>query len=566
MTKLSSFRAIILMMVLHLNFNSVFGIVEIKNSPENNNAEIHFSIDSLNHWYQSLSLENDNLENSLFTATETHTPQEPFKSFFLIGNPSDFKVEIEEGQKIEMNDFQFNLVPKKPCRCHHSFHHDLKGEVSSDRKLKSQTNFSPRRIQLDYLGDFRGTPITRLLFFPQSIDPLKKMVNLYPRAQLKISSLNNRKIHLEKSLEPILIPLLKMPAKKILIVTPPQWISTLQNFKKWKEKKGFSISFMNFEQTADPAFDLAQLKNQLKSRYLNPNTTFHYVILVGHQDIIPTNFVPTENDFETPSDLLTFTFGEGPDFIPDAFFGRFPVNTVEELQQIIAKTIHYETKNPTLKHQYRKGIGIASNEGVDPSDEDYLLRIQKPLQEKKQISFRNFLQKNPDSNPENINEEIRRGASLIHYLGHGSGYSWESLYGGPYNSDDIKLSGAENDSTEILSPTTQTPLNPIIIDVSCQNGRPLYDSHFGERFLNEKNQFGPIGASAFFGGSVDISWDPPALMSTRISVGLTHYQIKNLGPALLYGQLALWNFLSAPSSIIDNLKWYHLLGDPSLSF
>ena len=48
---------------------------------------------------------------------------------------------------------------------------------------------------------------------------------------------------------------------------------------------------------------------------------------------------------------------------------------------------------------------------------------------------------------------------------------------------------------------------------------------------------GHKGATAYYGGSVDISWHPPAIMAVGINRALAKKEAKTLGEILLLGQL-----------------------------
>jgi hypothetical protein len=140
----------------------------------------------------------------------------------------------------------------------------------------------------------------------------------------------------------------------------------------------------------------------------------------------------------------------------------------------------------------------------------------------------------------------------MNYIGHGSGDSWSSINGGEYFSSHVKSLKANI-------------VKPIIIDVACQNGRFNNAQKLGETFMNARNRGKPVGAVAYFGGSVDISWDPPAIMAMKIGSDLAEQKVAELYALILQGQLHLLKEYSDPEGAKENLLWYHLLGDPSLS-
>ena len=108
-------------------------------------------------------------------------------------------------------------------------------------------------------------------------------------------------------------------------------------------------------------------------------------------------------------------------------------------------------------------------------------------------------------------------------------------------------------------------VKPIIIDAACENGSFLYTgTKLGERFMNSTNGGAPTGAVAYYGGSVSISWDPPAIMSIGINKMIVQNKIIHLGEALLAGQMYLSKNHSNQAEVIENFRWYHLFGDPSM--
>ena len=139
----------------------------------------------------------------------------------------------------------------------------------------------------------------------------------------------------------------------------------------------------------------------------------------------------------------------------------------------------------------------------------------------------------------------------MNYIGHGSGTSWASLNSGEYQSEDIQGIQAQ-------------VRRPVIIDVSCQNGRFKNEGRLGERFQNEHIGNIPIGAVAYYGGSVDISWHPPAKMAVLIAQLVAQKNIPTLGQLLLAGQLKLLKDNASVKEVKDNFTWYHLLGDPTM--
>jgi hypothetical protein len=251
---------------------------------------------------------------------------------------------------------------------------------------------------------------------------------------------------------------------------------------------------------------------------------------------------------QTPSDLNYFTMDGENDFLPEVFYARFVIDQAHDLLIQTKKIIEYEQLDPSISHHL---IGIASDEGFAPSDEEYLAQAQKPLLQNFSITTNNFLQKNPNANVLEINRALSQGAIWMNYIGHGSGLSWPSLYEyEEYHGDDIQ-------------DYQPSKIKPIIIDVACQNGRFDGQESLGKMFINAEVNGVPSGAVAFYGGSVNISWDPPAIMAAQMTDQMVKNQVTRLGDALWMGQLELLRLHHHRPDVIDNFRWYHLFGDPT---
>ena len=117
-------------------------------------------------------------------------------------------------------------------------------------------------------------------------------------------------------------------------------------------------------------------------------------------------------------------------------------------------------------------------------------------------------------------------------------------------------------TTHIAQVSNKSVVKPIVIDVACQNGR-LISANLGSNFM----KVGPDanGAVAYYGGSVNISWHPPAIMAQGIAFEQLSKNYPYLGQALLAGQLYLAGKWANKAEVVDNMEWYHLQGDPGLA-
>jgi len=460
----------------------------------------------------------------------------PFYSVLVKASPESLNISYEGGRNIRFN----NILPlnseEQSCRC--------RDQVRPRFDSKIYLNSNLGKYSIHYLGDFRGTPVSRVMFFPVEFNG--RGIKVSPNIKFKVSMKNNEKVEVISEEFDQLAQF--ETNNKFLIISPEKYINALSEFISWKESNGFDIDLYTLKE-AGGSFE--EIKSFISSKYNKGSDKFTYHLLVGNEKEFPTDYVETKFDRQTPSDLGYFTMGGNGDYIPDVFYGRMTVGTTVDIINQTKKIIAYETSDYTDSAGIKNYIGIASDEGSNPSDVEYIKLMALPLFETFNTDISYFFQENSDSNAENINSVLNQGVSWLNYIGHGSGSSWPSLSSGNYSIDDIKS----------LSPDI---VKPVIIDVACQNGRFSNEGRLGERFMNESSDGLPVGAVAYYGGSVDISWDPPAIMAVGISEILSEQTYDRLGNLLLAGQLYLAKNHSAEDEVIENFKWYHLQGDPTL--
>lgn len=504
-----------------------------------NEKTISFSIKSLEieaEKYQKENLEVYNVSHDDFSVTsKPGEPQRIFKSGLYVGTPDDFQISVNPGESYY---FRKTIAPAKkwPCRCEKDNETEPKFVFNKDSFRKSQQEF----YKMEYLGDFRGAPLTKITFFPMKTWGTSGF-EVFPEVSFQIKS--NNYIKEANDLTSLYE---KLVNKKYLIIAANKYHKDLLPLIDWRTKQGFTIELVSQEKAGD---SFEAIKETIHSIY--KKSQFSYALLVGSEESFPTEYVPTSSDNQTPSDLKYFTMGGSKDDVPDVFYGRMVVANNQDLKNQIKKIFTFEKRTYLNSESVKNIIGIASNEGSNPSDVDYIRKMQKPLIQKGKNGIE-FLQDSTNSRAANINQAFSEGSFWVNYIGHGSGDSWPSIYRGEYSVDNIKQIQKGNSL-------------PVIIDVACQNGRFSLNKRLGERFMNEVASDGsPIGAVAYYGGSVDISWHPPAIMAVAINDLMVKGNNKDLGSILLAGQMHLYNNYSDRQSSRENFIWYHLFGDPAL--
>ncbi|MCR9205935.1 MAG: C25 family cysteine peptidase, partial [Halobacteriovoraceae bacterium] len=285
-------------------------------------------------------------------------PQLPYQSFLVKGQPSEIEVNVvAEGEK----DFENILTmpaPLKSCRCLK----DLSfGTESFPLKRESYFQGQDKVVELKYLGDYRGQHITKVIVRPM----LQQGNKLKVYKGLEITLESNSSLEVEEFVA---------QADTMVIVTPQKLLSGAQEFKTFKEETGMSVELFVYE---DVARDAATLKTFFHNKYRRD--AYQYAVLFGHEEILPSLRVATSSDPQTPSDYPYFVMGGSGDVFPDVFYSRVVANTNREVQNQIKKLREYRDQTWDNAQGVKTAIGIASNEGWDPNDVEYVGQMIDPL-------------------------------------------------------------------------------------------------------------------------------------------------------------------------------------------
>ncbi len=463
-------------------------------------------------------------------------PMLPVHSVLVKGYPEEIKVEANLGKFKSIS----GLVPSPAqlkMRCIDCVQPEY--TVDWDAYKKEAQEF----YKVKYLGMFRGTPITKVEFIPGQYNDKEDALEIYPQAKFKVTS--GRFLKGYQNIDEIVAE--GRLNNKYIILSPKDYIEDVTPFIEWKKNVGFDVEVFSLE---DIGNDFKKIQDFFRAQY--KENKFAYALIVGHEKMVVTEYVSTSGSYNTPSDLNYFTMDGGDDYIPDALYGRLVIGGKEDVKNQIQKIIAYEKGQYVDDSGMLNHIGIASNEGYNPSDVEYVKMMLEPFIQNFGVVPSYFFQSNYDSTAANVSASLNKGSLWLNYIGHGDGYAWPSMYRQFKAADIAKLSNVE--------------VKPVVIDVACQNGRFVYGTaRLGERFMNSTNTTGEaLGAVAYYGGSVNISWHPPAIMAVGINKVVVEKKLEKIGEALLAGHFYLAQNYSTLKDVKDNYRWYHLFGDPSM--
>lgn len=339
----------------------------------------------------------------------------------------------------------------------------------------------------------------------------------------------------------------KLGPETMVIFTADEFKDAIAPLVQWKRERGLTVRIFSMSEVAQTSS--AQNTKDFLESYVKQNGYPTYLLFVGNATTVPPFKATT--DYGPAATEFPFSQLSGDDFVPDALYGRLVADNLEELKTQMARWIAYERNPESAGAWYQTGTTVASGDGFDPSDAEYATMVREQLSKATYTELDAFEFDKENATPENIIASMNKGRSWVSYFGHGSGTSWASTNG--------------EFSNEHVEQFTNTTRLPVVFDVACLNA--AYDTEelcFGKKWVTHTHNGQPAGAVAFYGGSVSVSWHPPAIMSTGIAKYHFEKSLQTVGLSVLAGQLYLLEKQGMRHETLDNLEWYNLFGDPSL--
>ncbi|MFW9976391.1 MAG: C25 family cysteine peptidase, partial [Candidatus Thorarchaeota archaeon] len=172
-----------------------------------------------------------------------------------------------------------------------------------------------------------------------------------------------------------------------LIITNDTFAFQAHRLAEWKERKGTPSAVIVIEsRTWDEK--ITEIKECIEYAYDHWNPVPTYVLLFGDVEAIPTNkamehpgWMFERGNAHIASDLGYFII-EGHSYFPDMIYGRISVDTVEQAEIIVNKTINYE-QSPKVEPHFFNSIMTAGffedwdHDGVEEEIAPWVYHLEK---------------------------------------------------------------------------------------------------------------------------------------------------------------------------------------------
>jgi PKD repeat protein len=387
-------------------------------------------------------------------------------------------------------------------------------------EYQKDSYYPAQRAELNDPYILRNIRGQALVVYPFSYNPVQKKLRIYTRIDIKVtptgeistknilpktkSSSSDRgfekvyESHFLNYAAPGLkyTPLNDEPGK-MLIICYGDFMDEMADFVNWKKQKGIPVEMVNVSSIGNAS----SIKSYVTNYYNTNGLT--YLLLVGDAAQVPpssTSAGDSDNNYG---------FIVGNDHYIDIFVGRFSAESGAQVTTQVERTIHYERDVTTADTWLASGVGIASNEGYNPSDAEHMNTIENKLEGYGYSISRCYQDGGSASQLTNL---LNNGKGILNYIGHGSNYGFASMV---YT------------STNVNSLTNDNKL-PFIFDVACVNGNFKSITCFAEAWLRATHNGNPTGAMAICASTINQSWVPPMIAQNEMNDILVESYANNI--------------------------------------
>ncbi len=254
----------------------------------------------------------------------------------------------------KLSDFNINrLMPQQPSVRKDQKPEDIKF-VYNEKTYASKDYSARNLVDFEIRGNMRGIQVGSLTVNPVVYNPTKGSIIVYNNIEVKVSYNDYDKVasynEFARTFSPYFAcvyktmfnwrddvydqhPDLWQCPVKMLVIADRMFEECMQEWLEWKTMKGF---YLDVNYTDEIGTSASAIRSFIQGKYAEDAPTF--VIIFGDKEQVPASATGSETSRVTDLQYMTV---DNDDF-PDIYHSRMCAQTVDQMLNIINKTLWYE--------------------------------------------------------------------------------------------------------------------------------------------------------------------------------------------------------------------------------
>lgn len=317
-----------------------------------------------------------------------------------------------------------------------------------------------------------------------------------------------------------------------VVVTHDDFYESVLPLAEWKHRAGHDVEVVTLSETGATA---SEIKGYLQNAYDTWENPPDYVLLVGDTEYLPVS--------EASDDYYAKLSGD--DYLVDVHIGRFSVDSVQDCDVVVGKTLAHERFPYVDDPAWFGAACLIVREDYDASDAIYFedTWLAHELMVDAGFTQVDTLFRRNGAAASHVIAAVSEGRSFVNYRGQGT-YNWWM----PFDCD-----------PEDTNPQAGLP---IVMSATCGTGKFDADGYACEEWLRAGTPSEPGGAVAFCGSSLFDS--PVAELRSAVNQGfyraIFEEGARTLGEAFDAGRRNLYELHDDEGEYAG----WNIQGDPAL--
>ena len=208
----------------------------------------------------------------------------------------------------------------------------------------------------------------------------------------------------------------------MVVVTPENYVSTLQPWIDWKVQKGFDVNVVTTAQAGGNYNAIRSYVQNLYNTGVNNGATPTFLILVGDVAQVPNI---TGSNSQKVTDLYYGSVDN--DYFPDMFYSRMSAENTSQLSNIINKILQYEQYTMPDPSYLSNVLLIAGwDNGWNPTVAQPTINYATTYYYNTAHGFNNVYTYLTQGQYTGCYNNLNTGVGFVNYTAHGNETSWQS--------------------------------------------------------------------------------------------------------------------------------------------